>query len=59
MGIDPKGHADPKRIGVANDFRLGKQLKPEDYTLEINAVDKNAPEKRAKAGQTVDFEVVE
>jgi hypothetical protein len=48
-----------KRLVVNNDFRLGKQLTPGDYTLQITAVDKNAPEKRAKASQTADFEVVE
>jgi hypothetical protein len=26
---------------------------------QTNAVDRNAPEKRAKASQTVDFEVIE
>jgi hypothetical protein len=43
MGIDPKGHADPKRIGVTTN----QCRRPE------------CPEKRAKASQTVDFEVIE
>jgi hypothetical protein len=44
---------------VSNDFRLGKQLTPGDYTLQIVVVNKNAPEKRATVSQTADFEVVE
>ncbi len=58
MGIARAGQ-DPKRLGVSNDFRLGKQLAPGDYTLRIDAFDRNAPEKRAKASQTADFAVVE
>jgi len=59
MAVDPKDQTDVKRLVVNNDFRLGKQLTPGDYTLQITAVDKNAPEKRAKDSQTADFEVVE
>jgi hypothetical protein len=44
---------------ASGDLRLGTQLKPGDYTLEISAVDKNAPENRSKTSQTVDFEVIE
>jgi len=59
MAIDPKDQTDVKRLVVNNDFRLGKQLTPGDYTLQVAVVDKNAPEKRATASQTADFEVVE
>ena len=59
MGLDPKVQEDPKRPVSAGDLRLGTQLKPGDYTLEISAVDKNAPENRSKTSQTVDFEVIE
>jgi VWFA-related protein len=59
MAIDPKDQTDVKRLVVNNDFRLGKQLTPGDYTLQVTAVDKNAPEKRATASQTADFEIVE
>lgn len=59
MGIDPKDQTDAKRLVVSNDFRLGKQLTPGDYTLQVTVVDKNAPEKRATATQATDFEVVE
>jgi VWFA-related protein len=58
-GVDPKGQTDPKRLVVSKDFRLGKQLKQGDYTLQIDAVDRNAPERRAQARQTVDFEIAE
>ena len=59
MAIDPKDQTDVKRLVANNDFRLGKQLTPGDYTLQVTIVDKNAPEKRATASQTADFEVVE
>ncbi|MDR3718565.1 MAG: VWA domain-containing protein [Bryobacteraceae bacterium] len=59
MAIDPKDQTDAKRLVVNNDFRLGKQLAPGDYMLQVTAVDKNAPEKRSTASQTADFEVVE
>jgi len=59
IGIDPKGQTDAKRLAASNDFRLGKQLTPGDYTLQIVVVNKNAPEKRATVSQTADFEVVE
>ncbi len=59
MAMDPKGQADAKRLVVSNDFRLGKGLTPGDYTLQVTVVDKNAPEKRATASQTTDFEVIE
>ena len=41
------------------DFRLGQHLAPGEYTLLLTAVDENAPEKNARAAQSVDFEVVE
>lgn len=59
MPVSPKGQADAKRLVVSNDLRLGKQLAPGDYTLQITVIDKNAPEKRATAAQTADFEIVE
>jgi VWFA-related protein len=59
MAIDPKDQTDVKRLVVNNDFRLGRHLTPGDYTLQVTVVDKNAPEKRATASQTADFEVVE
>jgi VWFA-related protein len=59
MPVNPKGQTDAKRLIVSNDFRLGKQLTPGDYTLQVTVVDRNAPEKHATAAQTADFEVVE
>jgi VWFA-related protein len=57
--IDPGGQADVKRLVFRNDFRVGKQLTPGDYALQLTVVDKNAPDKRATATQTTDFEIVE
>jgi hypothetical protein len=34
-------------------------LTPGDYALQLTVVDKNAPDKRATATQTTDFEIVE
>lgn len=57
--VDPGGQADVKRLVFKNDFRLGKQLTPGDYTLQLVVVDKNAPDNRATATETTDFEIVE
>jgi VWFA-related protein len=57
--IDSRGQADVKRLVFKNDFRLGRQLTPGDYTLQLTVVDKNAPDKHATAAQTTDFEIVE
>jgi hypothetical protein len=55
--VDGKGQPDRKRLLVTNDFRLGKQLPPGDYSLQVTAVDKNAPKKWATATQYMDFGV--
>jgi len=57
--IDAQPQADKKRLVVSNDLRLGKQLPPGAYTLQVTAVDRNAPQKRSTASQSVDFEIVE
>jgi hypothetical protein len=44
---------------VADDFRLGTALHSGDFTLQVTAVDKNAPVKRDTAIQSIDFEVAE
>lgn len=59
MPVDPKGQTDLKRLVVSNEFRLGRQLTPGDYTLQIEAADKNASRQHAPALQTADFEIVE
>jgi len=59
MLADAKGQADPKHLVIADDFRLGKQLPPGDYSVQVTAVDKNAPAARATATQSIDFELTE
>jgi len=55
--VDAAHKLDPKRLLLASDFRLGKQLSPGDYSLQLTAVDKNAPDKRNKFVESIDFEV--
>ena len=55
--VDAAHKLDPKRLLLASDFRLGKQLPPGDYSLQLTAVDKNAPDKRNKFVESIDFEV--
>ncbi len=57
--VDAKDQPDRKRLVATGDFHLGKQLSPGNYTLQVTAVDKNAPAKRSTAAQAVDFEVIE
>lgn len=56
---DMKDQPDPKRLVVTGDLRLGPALPPGDYTLQVTAVDSNAPARRATAVQSIDFEVAE
>ena len=55
--VDAAHKLDPKRLLLASDFRLGKQLSPGDYSLQLTAVDKNAPPKRGTCVESIDFEV--
>jgi hypothetical protein len=57
--VDGKDQPDRKRLLVADDFRLGTALHSGDFTLQVTAVDKNAPVKRDTAIQSIDFEVAE
>jgi len=55
--LDTESQSDPKRLLVTDEFRLGSQLTPGDYTLKLSAVDKNAPGRQSVATQSIDFEV--
>jgi hypothetical protein len=57
--VNEKNQPDPKRLLVSSDFRLGTHLQPGDYTLQVSAIDKNAPDKRGSATQSIDFEVID
>jgi hypothetical protein len=48
-----------QREVVMNDFRLGQQLTPGDYTLEVTVTASNAGQNRATASQTAEFHIVE
>jgi len=47
----------PKRLPLAGTLRLGLELEPGDYALEITVTDKLAPKKHATASQWIDFEI--
>ncbi len=59
LPVNTKGQPDPKRLAVTNEFRLGKQLPPGEYVLEIVVTDGNAPERQRSISQAATFEVVE
>jgi VWFA-related protein len=59
MPLDGKNQDDARRLVVMNDFRLGKQLTPGDYTLKVTVTAKNAGQNRATASQTAEFQIVE
>jgi VWFA-related protein len=49
--------SESKRLSLAGTLRLGPELEPGDYALEITVTDKLAPKKHSTAGQWVDFEI--
>jgi VWFA-related protein len=46
-----------KRLSLAGTLRLGPELEPGDYALEITVTDKLARKKYATASQWIDFEI--
>ncbi|MFZ0962594.1 MAG: VWA domain-containing protein [Terriglobia bacterium] len=56
----PFGDGEPsesKRLSLAGTLRLGPELEPGDYALEITVTDKLARKKYATASQWIDFEI--
>jgi len=53
----PFGDGEPKRLSLAGTLRLGPELEPGDYALEITVTDKLAGKKHATASQWIDFEI--
>ncbi len=57
--LDLTGQADLKQIVGRGALRLGTELKPGDYVLQIIVFDKLAKEKKQIASQSIDFEINE
>jgi VWFA-related protein len=56
----PFGDGEPsesKRLSLAGTLRLGPELEPGDYALEITVTDRLARKKHATASQWIDFEI--
>ena len=49
---------DPKRITILGAVKLGADLVPGEYVLQITATDPLADEKHRMASQWIDFEIV-
>lgn len=58
MALDPVSQADLKRIMFGGAVRLGGDMEPGEYVLQITATDPLADEKYRVATQWVDFEIV-
>jgi len=58
MALDPGSQADLKRIMFGGAVRLGGDMEPGEYVLQITATDPLADEKYRVATQWVDFEIV-
>jgi hypothetical protein len=59
LPFDAAGQADPKRLVAGGSFRLGTDLAPGDYVLQIVVTDLLAEEPRRTASSWIDFEIVE
>ncbi len=55
--VDEKGQSDRKRLILGGDFQMAKQASAGEYTLQLIALDKNAPAPQNKATQTIEFEL--
>ena len=56
--LDAGSQPDPKRLVGGGSIRLGKELVPGDYVLQVVVNDKLAKDKRHLATQWIDFELV-
>lgn len=56
--FNPGQQPDPKRIMAGSRLRLGSNLPPGEYMLQVVVTDKLAKEKRQLATQWIDFEII-
>lgn len=59
LPFDPAGQTDLKRLVAGGGFRLGTDLAPGDYVLQIIVTDLLAQEPRRTSTSWIDFEIVE
>jgi hypothetical protein len=58
LPFDGAGQHDPTRLAVVGRLRLGPELEPGGYTLEVAVTDANGRGKDRAARQWIDFEIV-
>lgn len=59
LPLDVTGQKDPKRLAAAGRLRLGPEMHPGAYLLQVTVTDTLAPEKYRAATQWIDFEIVD
>jgi VWFA-related protein len=59
MPLDASKQADLKRLGAVGRLRLGPEMAPGHYTLQVTVTDALAPESRRTASQWGDFDIVD
>lgn len=59
LRLDAAGQKDLKRLAAAGRLRLGPELTPGSYLLQVTVTDALAPEKQRVAMQWIDFEIVD
>ena len=59
MPLDTSKQADVKRLGAVGRLRIGPELVPGQYTLQVTVTDALAPEGRRTTTQWGDFEIVD
>jgi VWFA-related protein len=57
MPLDSKSQEDPKHLVAAGAMKLGPNLEPGDYVLQVIVTDKLAKDKYATTAQSMDFEL--
>jgi VWFA-related protein len=59
LALDAAGQKDAKRLATAGRLRLGPEMQPGSYMLQVTVTDTLAPEKHRVATQWIDFEIVD
>jgi len=57
LKFDATGQTNLKRLSVAGRLRLGPELAPGNYVLQVTVTDTRAPQERRTALQWIDFEI--
>jgi hypothetical protein len=59
MPLDTSKQTDVKRLGAVGRLRIGPELVPGQYTLQVTVTDALAPEGRRTTTQWGDFEIID